>query len=63
MDRKQIKFNQESDLIGQYDVEYEISNEFIPLSNQDVYSCENNCKSCKKKCEIGYNYLITVGGI
>lgn len=44
-------------------VNYEISNEFIPLSNQDVYSCENNCKSCKKKCEVGYNYLITVGGI
>lgn len=44
-------------------VNYEISNEFIPLSNQDVYSCENNCKICKKKCEVGYNYLITVGGI
>lgn len=60
MDRRQVKIENESDLMGQYDVEYEVSNDFVPMKNQDIYSCEiidKGCLRCPQKCDIGYMAL------
>ena len=46
MRTKQIKTS-----YGTYDVE--CIEEHFEYETQDVFSCENNCKSCVKLCDVG----------
>ena len=39
--------------MNEYGVEYEISSLYPPRRYTEVYSCENNCRRCSKKCETG----------
>lgn len=36
---------------------FEYSGTNMPENNVDIYSCENNCPSCIKRCSVGFKNM------